>query len=76
VIGQGLALTIGGAVIGVPLALAINRVLSRVLYGVAPIEPLIALAMTATWALITVIACSVPAVRAMRQGPSTLRELM
>ena len=39
VLGQGLRLTVAGVAIGLAVAVAVNRLLASLLYGVAPIRP-------------------------------------
>lgn len=72
VIGQGLALAFAGLAIGILCALTLARAmtnLSQMLYGVGATDPLtmvcVSLVLTAT----AVLACSIPALRAMRIDP-------
>ena len=66
VIGQGLRLTLIGAVIGVALAIAASQVIASLLMGVGPLDPLTFSSVLALFVAIGIAACSVPARRALR----------
>jgi predicted permease len=69
VLGEALALVAGGAVLGVPLALAASRLLRSQLYGVEAVDlPSIAAALGVLLVSAT-IAGYLPAARAARVGP-------
>jgi hypothetical protein len=74
VLRQGV-LTVGaGLILGVSAALAITRVMSGLLYDVRPRDPATLLAVVATLAATSLIACLVPARRAASADPiSALR---
>jgi putative ABC transport system permease protein len=69
VIGQGLKLTLPGVAIGVASALLLTRLMESLLYGVTATDPatygVIALLLT----LVSLVACYVPARRAMKVDP-------
>ena len=70
VISRGLRLTAGGVAFGTVTALAVTRLLGRLLYNVSPYDPAIfsvALALMATTAM---FACLLPAWRASRTDPA------
>jgi predicted permease len=69
VIGQGLALAATGAAIGVAAALGVTRFLNSILYGVKPADPLTFAAVTFCLVAIALLACYIPARRAMRVDP-------
>jgi len=71
VVGYGLRLAGTGLVIGVPAALIVSRFLSSLLYGVSPTDPLIFSLAAAAVLCVSVLACCVPALRAMRVDPLT-----
>jgi predicted permease len=75
VLARTLALWIAGSCLGTAMALAASRLLSSMLYGVSPSDPVAygsALLLMATAAL---LACWYPAYRAMRVNPAlTLRQ--
>jgi putative ABC transport system permease protein len=58
-----------GVGLGLPLALALSRLLSAQLFGLPPHDPLTLLAATALLACVTLLAGLVPARRAMRVDP-------
>jgi predicted permease len=66
VIGQGLWLTIVGAVIGLALAIAGGRLIASLLMGVAPVDALTFAGAIALFTAIGLAACYVPALRALR----------
>ena len=72
VIAQGLQLALAGLVIGSAAALALTRLLvtfAALLYGVKPSDPLTFVAVSALLTAIAVLACYIPARRAMRVDP-------
>jgi predicted permease len=69
VIGQGMKLAWIGASAGLVLALATTGVLSSILYGVAPRDPLVFGGVIALLTIIAGAACLVPAWRATRIDP-------
>jgi predicted permease len=69
VLRQGLRLTLTGIVIGLAMSLALARLLARFLSGLSPNDP-ITFGLTAMlWICVAVLACYVPARRAMRVDP-------
>jgi putative ABC transport system permease protein len=69
VIGEGLALTLIGLVIGLAGALALTRFLKSMLFGVAANDPQTFVVVSAVLLCVGVAACLIPAVRAMRVDP-------
>ena len=69
VVGQGLRLTAVGIVIGVGAAFAITRSLSFALYQVKASDPATFIGVPLVFALVAVVACYVPARRAMQVDP-------
>ena len=72
--GQGMALALAGTVAGIAGAFALTRLMTKLLYGVAPADPvtfvLVPLVLSAT----ALAACLIPALRAARISPmSALR---
>jgi len=75
VVGDSALLAGAGAIIGAAGALGVGRVISRLLFGVAPTDPLSFLAAAACLVLVVLVAAAAPAARAMAIDPiATLRE--
>jgi predicted permease len=68
-IGQGFRLTLLGIVMGIAGAIALTRFLSSLLYGVRPSDPLTFVAVSLLLAAVALLACYIPARRAMRVDP-------
>jgi putative ABC transport system permease protein len=69
VFSHGLKLFAIGAALGLVAALALSRTMSHLLYGISASDPLSFLAVTFLLALVTLLACYLPARRAMRVDP-------
>ncbi len=69
VLRQGMTLSGIGVVAGICLSLAATRVLAGLLYGISPTDPVTFIALTALLVFVALIACVVPARRAMRVDP-------
>jgi predicted permease len=67
---QGLKLTGVGVLVGLAAALAATRLLSAVLFGVAPTDGLTLLGVTIVLAITAALACAIPALRASRLDPT------
>lgn len=75
VLGEGLMLAAIGSIIGLALSLAAGRALRGFLYGVSPTDGLTYIGVLVLLAVISLIACYVPARRAARIDPMrALRE--
>ena len=72
VVGQGMALVIGGVVIGTAAAFAATRLMSSLLFGVSAADPLTFGGVTTLMLLVALMACAVPAWRAMRVQPAVV----
>ncbi len=68
-LGQGLRLLITGVAIGVPAALAVNRLLKSLLFEVAPSDPVTMLVTPGLLIVVALTACYFPARRAARIDP-------
>lgn len=66
---QGVRLTIIGLGLGLALALGLARFIEGLLYGVSATDPLTVACVTALLAVLALLACYLPAVRAMRVNP-------
>ena len=75
IIGQGMRLVVVGAVIGLGAAVMATRVLQSLLYGVAPSDPVVLVAIVALLGASVILASWIPARRASRVHPTeALRE--
>jgi ABC-type antimicrobial peptide transport system permease subunit len=66
---RGLALSGIGLVLGLGAALGVSRVLSALLYGVAPTDPRTLVGVSVVIAAVACVACVIPAWRATRVDP-------
>jgi ABC-type antimicrobial peptide transport system permease subunit len=69
VVGDGLKLILLGMAFGLVAALLLTRLLEGMVYGVSMRDPLIFLSAILVMALVALLACYVPARRAMRVDP-------
>jgi putative ABC transport system permease protein len=74
VLRQGMKLVLIGAIIGIPVSLAVVRLLSSILTGLTTTDALTIGVVTALLMAVTLLACYLPARRATRVDPlETLR---
>jgi predicted permease len=71
VVFDGLKLTVVGLACGLAIALAVARLLSSMLYGVKPRDPATLVAVAILLAIVALLACYIPARRAMAVDPMT-----
>jgi predicted permease len=69
---QGLTLTTVGIVVGLAGAIALNRLISSLLFGVQPTDTITMVAVVATITLVAAVACLLPAWRASRVDPNVV----
>jgi ABC-type antimicrobial peptide transport system permease subunit len=69
IVRQGIALSVGGAALGILGALGVTRYLGSLLYGVRPDDPVTFGAVALLLAVVALAACYIPARRAMRVDP-------
>ena len=69
VLRQGITLALTGAFIGLAGALAVSHVMSGLLYGVSPTDPLSFGVVTTALTAVALAACFIPARRAIRVDP-------
>ena len=72
VMKQGLTLTTIGIIAGLAGALALNRLIASLLFGVQPTDTVTIVAVVATITLVAAIACVLPAWRASRVDPNVV----
>jgi putative ABC transport system permease protein len=69
VVGRGLVLVSAGVVIGVLASLGLTRFIENMLFGVTPTDPLTFVMIVALLGLVALLACLIPAKRALRVDP-------
>jgi putative ABC transport system permease protein len=69
ILQQGLQLAVAGAVIGLVCALIVSHLMASFLYGVKPTDPLSFGGVAALFVGIALLACYLPARRAMKIDP-------
>jgi putative ABC transport system permease protein len=70
VLREGLVLTGVGLAVGLVLAAALGRLVEGLLYETAPLDPTVTGLLVTLMALASVVACYLPARRAMRVAPA------
>jgi putative ABC transport system permease protein len=70
VLGEGVRLALLGAAIGVAAALGLTRLMANMLYGVSATDPLTFAAVSCVLLSVAMLACYIPARRAMRVDPN------
>jgi putative ABC transport system permease protein len=75
VLRQGLGLALAGSVVGLGGALVVSNLMSGLLYGVRPTDPLSFVIVAVLLVMIALVACYLPARRATKVDPMVaLRE--
>ncbi|HEY0007020.1 MAG TPA: ABC transporter permease [Pyrinomonadaceae bacterium] len=69
IIRQGMFLALTGIFLGLLVSLALTRVMASLLYGVSATDPVTFTAISLLLALVTLVACFIPARRATRVDP-------
>jgi ABC-type antimicrobial peptide transport system permease subunit len=69
ILKESLLLVVVGVVIGVPIVFAAGKWISSLLFGVKAADPLALAVATLLMFVVAVVACYVPAARAMRVDP-------
>jgi predicted permease len=69
VLKQGMVLAVGGAAVGVTLAILLGRAVSTLLFGVSGRDPLTLVGVSLTLTIVALLACYIPARRAARVDP-------
>jgi predicted permease len=69
VLRRGLVLVVVGLALGVAVAAGSTRILQQQLYGISPTDPVTFVVVSISFAVVGVLACVLPAMRAMRVDP-------
>jgi predicted permease len=69
VVREGMRLSLVGIVLGLLVSSGLSLVLSKVLYGLAPLDPIVFGAVTVLLVVVSALACYIPARRAARLDP-------
>jgi putative ABC transport system permease protein len=72
VIGQGMTVVVAGTAVGIALAFGTTRLMSSLLFNVAASDPIAYATAGALLLAIALLACAVPAFRAMRLQPAVV----
>jgi len=69
ILGQGLRLALTGAVVGLICAIGLSHLMTNLLYGVRPTDPLTFASVALLFVTVAILACYLPARRAMKVDP-------
>jgi putative ABC transport system permease protein len=69
IVRHGMQLALLGSLTGIVGALMLSRLMRKLLYGVQPTDPATFVAVATALAVVAILACYIPARRAMRIDP-------
>ena len=69
IVGQGMMLALIGLLVGLAVAFAVARLLTSLLYGVSPADPLTFTGIVFLLTVVAALACYIPARRATKVDP-------
>jgi ABC-type antimicrobial peptide transport system permease subunit len=69
VLGEGLRVALLGVVVGIVAALGLTRLLTQMIFGVRTVDPLTFAGVAILLTFVAMVACYIPARRAMRVDP-------
>jgi predicted permease len=69
VLGEGAKMALAGVAAGIAVALGVTRLIANQLFGVTPHDPLTFCAVATVLTLVALLACYLPALRAVRVDP-------
>jgi len=69
VLGEGMRMTLAGVAVGIAAALGLTQLIANELFGVAPRDPATFSAVAVVLTLVALLACYIPARRAVRVDP-------
>ena len=69
ILGEGMRITLIGVGIGIAAALSLTRLLAKIIYGVSASDPLTFFGVAVLLTAVALLACYIPARRAMRVDP-------
>jgi len=69
IVRQGMTLVVAGLVVGIFAAAALTRMMQSLLFEVQPFDPITFVGVSLTLALVALVACYLPARRALRVDP-------
>jgi len=69
IVKQGMTLAIIGLAIGLLIAIGVAQLMSKILFGVSPVDVITFAGVTALLGVVAIVACYIPARRAMKVDP-------